>query len=368
MSLSAPTQLRNSRSLRVLIVRTGAMGDVLHAMPAVAAMRLRHPDWQIGWAIEPRWRPLLEARSTYGEAMPLVNRIHEVPTRAWNQRPFSLTTLREILALRRELRAEQYDICVDMQGLLRSAVVGWLAGAELFVGSASPRERPAKWLYRRSIRTQAAHVIDRGCELLGGAIDEPLVAATVPLPVDNSAERWCDELLAKLLPDGAGGRFAMLAPTAGWGAKRWPAQCYGSVAAALAEAGYTTLINAAVENDPFAAATAEASGGRAVPVWCDLAQLTALLRRTSVMIAGDTGPLHLAAALGRPVVALFGPTDPGRTGPYGTRSEVIRHASSREDHRRHPEPEEGLARITVEEVTAAALRVLRVKSEMQGDA
>jgi heptosyltransferase-1 len=204
------------------------------------------------------------------------------------------------------------------------------------------------------VETAAPHVVDRGCELLGAAIGEELRAAAVPLPVDEAAERWCDALLEGL---GVSGRFALLAPTAGWGAKQWPVERYGAVAAALAEAGCVPLVNAAKENDGVAAA---------VPVVCSMAELVALMRRVSLMVAGDTGPLHLAAALGRPVVGLYGPTDPGRTGPYGgphcARSEVIRHESSSVDHRRHSEPEFGLAQITVEEVVEAGLRMLEAEA------
>ncbi len=352
----------------MLIVRTGAMGDVVHAMPAVAAMRLKHPDWEIGWAIEPRWRPLLEANTCHRPTMPLVDRIHNVPTRAWNQRPFSLETLAEIRHLRSELHAEHYDICVDMQGLIRSAIVGRLAGADSFVGAASPREAPASWLYGTTIKTTAPHVVDRGCELLGGAIGEPLTAANIPLPIDDAAEAWCDHLLERLSPDDPIRRFAVLAPTAGWGAKRWPVQGYGEVAAALAAEGVTPLINAATAHDPVALELVAASGGCAIPIDCSLTELISLLRRASVVIAGDTGPLHLAAALNRPVVALFGPTSPGRTGPYGTCSVVLRHPESREDHRRHSEPEAGLAKITVEEVTAAALKVMAREPVLDGEA
>jgi len=251
-----------------------------------------------------------------------------------------------------------------MQGLIRSAVTGWLAGTQAYAGSDAPRERVARWFYNRRVTTQAVHVIDRWCEVLGGAIGETLTAAAVPLPVDPAAEQWCDTLLAKHAPNG---RFAVIAPTAGWGAKQWPAERYGAVAAALAEAGCTPLVNAAEEDNPLARAMVEASGGRAVIVTSSLAELTALLRRASLVVAGDTGPLHLAAALGRPVVALFGPTDPERNGPYGTRSTVIRHASSRRDHRRHHETEEGLLQITVEEVTSAALAAICASPEVEGD-
>ena len=345
------------------------MGDILHAMPAVAALRQLHPDWHIAWAIEPRWLPLLQ---TAGGTMPLVDRVHLVPTRSWNQRPISPITFGEIRDLRAELRAEEYDLCVDMQGLIRSAFVGLLPRAPLYAGPDAPRERPARWLYGVRVETSAPHVIDRGCQLLGGAVGEPLAAAPVPLPCDPDAEAWCASELTSL----GGQPFAVLAPTAGWGAKQWPVERYGQVARALAQSGCLPLINAtrpstatrdsvgrrmAGTSDAVAEAVAAASGGVAIPVHCNMAELTSLLRRASVVVAGDTGPLHLAAALGRPVVGLYGPTDPARTGPYGTRSEVIRHASSSVDHRRHSVPEAGLAQITVEEVVQAALRLLETK-------
>jgi heptosyltransferase-1 len=355
---------RTDSPFRVLIVRTGAMGDVLHAMPAVSAMRLRHPEWQIGWAIEPRWRPLLEGDCELYPMMPLVNKVHNVPTRSWNQRPFSQHTAREIWRLRAELRDEKYDLCVDMQGLLRSAVVGWLAQAGSFVGAAAPRESPARWFYDRRIITHAPHVIDRGCELLGGAIGETLTAAAVPLPVDKAAEKWLEAFLCSTLAEPAQ-PFAFLAPTAGWGSKRWPVERYGALAKVLAAAGIVPLINVAQKNDPVAAAVVLASGGAAVPVDCTVPELISLLRRVSVVVAGDTGPLHMAAALGRPVVGLFGPTDPNRTGPYGTRSLVVRNPLSKVDRRRSALPDTRLAEITVDEVAAAAFQLLQGESEGQ---
>jgi heptosyltransferase-1 len=340
------------------------MGDVLHAMPAVAALRERHPDWEIGWAIEPVWRELLEAETQVQDVAwrlsgrdsrrPLVDRWSPVPTRDWKRRPFSLNTVQDIAALRRELRGERYDLCVDMQGSIRSAMVGWMAGAERFVGAAAPREAPAAWLYKQKIGLTAAHVVEQGCELLGAAVGETLRPAKVALPVDPAAEAWCDALLA-----GAAERFALIAPAAGWGAKRWPAERYGAVAAALGRAGFRTLVNAESPLDDAGRKVVEASGGAATLVPCSVGQMIALVRRAGVVIAGDTGPLHLAAALERPVVGLFGPTDPARNGPYGTQSRVLRHGSSRVDHSRHRETEEGLMQITTDEVVEAAQELMR---------
>jgi len=335
------------------------MGDVLHAMPAVAALRQRHPDWFIGWAIDPCWRELLQSSGAAqrGTAMPLVDRCYAVPTRDWKRRPGSLATLSSIRAVRRELRGEQFDLCVDMQGSIRSSMIGWMAGAGRFAGPADPREQPARWMYGEKIPVSAAHVIEQGCELLGDAAGEPLTPTNVPLPMDEASEAWRDELLSRIVPEGK--RFVLIAPSAGWGAKQWPAARYGAVAAALSQAGYVPLVNAVFAGDLLANAVVNASGGTAAVVPCSVAQLIALARHASLVIAGDTGPLHLAAALGRPVVALFGPTDPARNGPYATASRVLRHASSRKDHTRHAATEEGLMQITVEQVIAAAFDLLQ---------
>jgi heptosyltransferase I len=340
------------------------MGDVLHAMPAVAALRRLHPDWFIGWAIEPAWRELLQADSeTHDVAWrssgrdprcPLVDLWSPVPTRAWKERPLSLNTLSDIIDLRRELRREHYDICVDMQGSIRSAMVGRMAGARVFAGAAEPRERPAAWLYQQKIGLTATHVVEQGCELLGAAVGETLRPAKVTLPVDPAAERWCDAILS-----GVGERFVVIAPTAGWGAKQWPADRYGATAAALARAGFRTLVNASSPEDAVGRRVVEASGDAATLVPCSVGQMIALIRRAGVVIAGDTGPLHLAAALETPVVGLYGPTDPARNGPFGTVSRVLRHASSKSDHSRHPEAEKGLMQITTDEVVEAALELLR---------
>jgi heptosyltransferase-1 len=291
--------------------------------------------------------------------MPLVDRCYPVPTREWKQRPVSLDTLSSIRAVRRELRRERFDLCIDMQGTIRSSMVGWMAGANAFAGPADPRERPARWMYGQKIKVNTAHVIEQGCEILGAAIGEPLTPAKAELPADATAEAWRDELLSRLIPGTTTPKFAIIAPSAGWGAKEWPAERYGAVAAELARTGYVPLVNAVYADDLLANDVVDASDGTAVVVPCSVGQLIALTRRASLVIAGDTGPLHLAAALERPVVALFGPTDPARNGPYGTPSRVLRHPSSRKDHTRHAATEEGLMQITVDEVVVAAFDLLQ---------
>ena len=341
--------------MKLLIVRIGAMGDVLHALPAAAALKRAMPGCRIGWAIEPRWRALLEDADGH---RPVVDEVHLVDTRQWRREPASPRTLRSIARLRTELRSQRYDLCVDLQGSVKSALVARMAGAEQLVGPAYPRETPARWFYSRAVETRAIHVVEQAAELLGAACGVELRPKGTELPHDAQAEQWCDRLLATVATE----QFALLVPQSGWGAKQWPADRFGAVAAALAEAGYTALVNASSAEDPLARAVVAAAGGQAHSVRCSIAELIALIRRTALVIAGDTGPLHLAAVLGRPVVALFGPTDPDRTGPFDTQARIFRHRSSGTDHRRHQTTEEGLLRIGTDEVAQAALELLQANA------
>jgi heptosyltransferase I len=357
---------------RVLIVRIGAMGDVLHAMPAVAALRALQPDWFIGWAIEPRWSELLQISGDFndmsqgvGHFAPraMVDRWYRVQTDTWKRRTISGETVSDILGLREVLREDRFDVCVDMQGALKSALAGRLAGAKEFVGPAEPRERIARWWYKQEVAATADHVVEQGCELLGAAVGETLRPAKVTLPMDEGDELWADKAAR-------GERFVLIAPTAGWGAKVWPAERYGEVAAALARAGFRVLVNAAGPGpDPFTGAgqgvaerVVEASGASATAIHCSIGQLISLVRRAAVVIAGDSGPLHLAAALERPVVGIYGPTDPARNGPWVSdtgAARVLRDEGSVTSHKRGKEPEAGMLRISAGQVVAAALELLR---------
>lgn len=337
---------------RILIVRVGAMGDVLHGMPAIAALRAALPDAFLGWAVEPRWSPLLQAQG--GDVArqadsPLVDCVHLVEAKAWSKRPFSVHTVRSVRALRQGLRAQRYDIAIDLQGSIRSAVIARFSGARRVIGSATPRESPARLLYTQRVPVPACHVVQQAAEIVSAAAQTLVMPQAAPLPHDMAAERWCDGLLGNDTRP-----TVFLAPTAGWGAKQWPVAKFAAVAIACHRAGLRVLVNKAGPGDMVADHLLQASEGCAEPVDCTVSQLIALLRRVSLLIAGDTGPLHLAAGLGRPVVALFGPTDPARNGPFGGPARVLRSPSSVTDHRRHAETETGLAGISVEEVLAAA--------------
>lgn len=335
--------------MRVLVVRLGAMGDVLHAMPAIAALRARIPECHIGWVIEPRWAPLLTAPGGKGRtsAMPLVDVVHTANARGWARQALTPATWRAMRGLRSALHAQKYDLAIDLQGAVRSALIGKASGAEL-VGEAEPRERPARWFFERKVPTQGVHVIEQAAEVVAGAIGMPLDPILPPLPVDARAEARVCTMLPDTKP------LVLLHPGAGWGAKRWPAERYGAVAAALARRGHTVVVNRAPGEEALAAAVAQSSGGAARDLATDMAELIAMTRRSVLVIGGDTGPAHLACALGKPVVGIYGPTDPARNGPWGVPFRVLRHPESRRDHSRRSAPEAGLLTIEPEEVLDAA--------------
>jgi heptosyltransferase-1 len=164
-------------------------------------------------------------------------------------------------------------------------------------------------------------------------------------------EEWADRTVGR-------DPFCIISPGGGWGAKLWPAERFGQVAGELGRSGLRVLVNAAAAPSSEVDRVVAASEGFARAVPCSVGQLIALVRRASVVIGGDTGPLHMAAALERPVVGIYGPTSPARNGPYGTRSRVLRDPSSVTSHKRIDEVEAGMLHITVDEAVQAAREML----------
>jgi heptosyltransferase-1 len=343
------------------------MGDILHALPSVTALRQAHPNWAIDWVVEPRWSALLAVPGTVERgpetpagAMPVVDRLHFAPTREWRRKALSLDTFRGVRSLRGGLRAGGYDAVLDLQGAIRSAVVGRMAGSRRLIGEAEPRERAARWLFTQRVATQGAHVIEQDIELAAQIAGDELAPVAPLLPVDPDAEAWCGRLLSS-----SGTRpIALINPGAGWGAKRWPVERYAVVARGLIARGFRVLVNAGPGEEPMADVIVKEASGAAIPLATSLTQLIALTRRIALCVAGDTGPLHLACALGRPVVGIYGPTDPSRNGPYGTRFRVLRSPASKRDHTRHAEPEAGLLTITPEDVLTAAGELLTMETAL----
>jgi heptosyltransferase I len=377
MAIRAPKTQKMTESLAagsprfdsLLIVRLSAMGDIIHTLPAAIALRQAFPHTSLGWLIEERWAELL-CTSHYprsGERSPqrpLVDRVHTVNTVGWRRAPFSFDTWRQISAGWSALRGVQYDAVIDFQGAIRSALLARWSGARIVYGDTQPRENGASILYNRRVLVPKndTHVVDQAVALAAAVVSPEvtppnvppaLVNAEVEFPVDADAEQKIAGIAADLKD------FAILNPGAGWGAKRWPAERFGQVAKELARDGLSSLINYGPGEENLAVAVETASDGMARRISCTISELIALTRRARLLIGGDTGPMHMAAALKIPVVAVFGPTNPARNGPFGTRSIVLRSASSLTDHTRHGEPEQGLLEITVDEVVAASRKLLQ---------
>jgi len=350
----------------LLVVRLSAMGDIIHTLPAAAALRQAFPHAALGWLVEERWAELLctlryPRSGRRSPQRPLVDRVHSVNTAEWRHAPFSFNTWQQMAAGLSELRGIHYDAAIDFQGAVRSALLARWSGAPVVYGSVQPRENAASMFYTRQVllQTNGTHVVEQALALAGAVVSMAGISTSIAaeaqaeFPADPDAE----SKIAGLTVDG--NDFAILNPGAGWGAKRWPAERYGQVARELAKDGLCSLVNYGPGEEELAVAVEAAGEGAARRISCSVSELIALTRRARLLIGGDTGPMHLAAALKIPVVAIFGPTSPERNGPFGTPSIVLRSASSITDHTRHREPEPGLLEITVGEVVAASRKLLQ---------
>jgi heptosyltransferase-1 len=229
-----------------------------------------------------------------------------------------------------------------------------MADCRRFIGESSPREWIARWLFTERVKTRGAHVIEQDVELASAVAGDDLAPVAPLLPVDPEAEAWVETVL----PRSSTAPAILINPGAGWGAKCWPIGSYSIVAKELAKRGCQVLVNVGPGEERLAAVIQHETGGAATTLNCSMGQLIAVTRRISLAIAGDTGPLHLACALRRPVVGIYGPTDPSRNGPFGTRFKVLRSPDSRRDHARRSAPEAGLLTIQPEAVLEAAAELL----------
>jgi len=342
----------------LLVVRLGAMGDVLHTLPAVTALRAALPEIRIGWVVEERWAELLCAKHAdpWGPrnlSRPTVDRVHIVNTKSWRRAPFRSTTRRELSLALAEIRGQKYQVAADFQGAIKSALIAKAAGARIIVGMDTPRETLARLFYHQHVRCEARHVIEQYHGLAEAVAGCDLGKSAAQLPLDASAE----EPIARTIREW-GGELVIFSPGAGWGAKQWPAERYAEVARAVAGDGFRVVVNVGPGEQELARAMENAAPQSIRRFSGSLGELIALTRRARLFVGGDSGPLHLAAALAIPVVAIFGPTDPARNGPYGTKQIVLRNPASRTSLSHTGRPDPGLRGIGSEEVILAVRRML----------
>lgn len=358
----SPASAANVPPNSLLVVRLGAMGDVIHTLAAICSLRAEFPQMRIGWIIEDRWSELLSAGNTPRSGArdpqrPVVDFVHVVDTKRWRKSLLSSQTKHEARQALREVRDQHYEVAADFQGALKSAAMARMAKANTIFGFQKPRESPARAFYQRCIETTGAHVIEQYHALAEAVAGKPLAPGPIVFPRDENAEAS----LAKRI-FGFNDNLVIINPGAGWGAKQWPPERYGEVARELSVWGFCPLINFGPGEEELALQVQSTSNGVAQPISCSISELITLTRRARLFIGGDTGPLHLAAALHVPVVAIFGPTDPARNGPYGTKSIILRNAASKTSLSHTSAPDPGLLAITAGEVASAAQNLLRSAS------
>jgi heptosyltransferase-1 len=287
--------------MNVLVVRLGALGDVVHTIPAVAALRRALSGARIDWLVDAKHREMVDLVTVVDGVVPV-----EHSFGAWR-------------AAISALRHTRYDIAIDFQGLLKSAVLARASGAARVIGFSiwHLREKAARPFYSATGAAQGGHVIRKNLRLLHVLGIE---ADAIEFPVATLESR-----AGGLLGQFVAGPYALINAGAAWPNKRWPAARFGELATFLAEArGLTPVILWGPGEAPLAQAIIDASGGRAVlapPT--KVRDLVALARGASLVISGDTGPLHIATAVGTPTVSIFGPTNPERNGPWRAEDAVV---------------------------------------------
>lgn len=305
--------------MKILLVKLGSIGDIVHALPVLSALKKAHPDAAVDWMVERRFRPLLAGH-------PLLRRLVDVDTLGWRRSLGSPATWAGARRALRLLRSENYDVVFDLQGLVKSSLLARLARAKRRVGFGSgSRERAAQYLLSESMAPPAdvTHVVRRNLYLLR-ALGIEVTDGDVPIWSSGN-----DEELNKTLGSLGVDRYVLLNPGAGWKTKRWGVDRFGRLARELAEdTGAIPLVLWGPDEKELASAVVASSEGAArLAPETDLPGLVSLLRSAELVVGGDTGPVHIAAGLGVPVVGLYGPSNPKTHGPYGRRVRTVWMAS-----------------------------------------
>lgn len=309
---------------RILVVRLGSMGDIIHTLPAVATLKHSFAGSQLTWIVDPKWAPLLEGN-------PFVDRIMHFDRLNWSSMRLAWHALRRA----------RFDVAIDFQGLIKSALLATAARPEQLIGydRRTARESAAASFYSMNVGTRAEHVVDQALDLAKAAGANNVVRA-FPLPQGVPQGE---------LPH----RFVLASPFAGWRAKEWPLDYYSELAAALRVSGLELVLN----GPPDSEALLRTVKGASVHI-SGVAGLIDATRRATAVVGLDSGPLHLAAALGKPGVAIFGPTDPARNGPYGGSMTVLRSDHAETSYKRGREISPAMRSIrpaSVAEAVAASI-------------
>lgn len=330
---------------RFLIIRLTSLSDVIHTLPVLAALRDTFVRSRIDWLIDARWQTLLEGNPDLNETVVV------------NSRSAS-----DFFRYQKRLRENKYTAVLDAQGLYKTAFLAKSTHAEKRIGFSwrFAREGAASLFYSQRVKPIGTHIIDQNLALAAAA-GARLDGVRFPIFVSSESQGT----IAQLVQSASIERYIVLNPGGNWKYSLWPAARYGELALKLWEAHrYRIIVNCGA-GELEMGETVVVGAGISMPIMVQfkLPELMALLMRADLVVSGDAGPLHLAAALGTPVVALYGPTDPAYNGPYSERDIVVRNVSGEaSDDDREDDDSESMLSITVDQVFAAIEKRLQNKS------
>lgn len=329
---------------RILIVKPSALGDIVHSLPFLYAVKQRFPDAAVDWVVAHGLHPFLAGH-------PLIRKLWVIKKDEWKKMGRLKQTLGEINALRRDLGRQRYDVCIDLSGLFRSGVLTGFSRAPVKLGFKESDEGSPYFYTHKIHGSMQIHAIDRYLEIARymGCNTDRIVYPFAPYDPDPP--------ILGTLPR----TFVVMCPSAGKPANRWPAEKFGEVAARLP---LPTVVIASAAEAPIADKVVASSSGKAVSIagQTRLKDLLGVIGKAKGFICNDTGPMHMAAALNIPVVAVFGPANPVRTGPYGDIHTVVRKAFPCSPcYAKHPctrHQFQCMETLTVEEVLAKAVSTM----------
>jgi heptosyltransferase-1 len=313
----------------ILVVRLGAMGDIIHALPAVASLRQSFPQHRITWVVAGKWLQILEGNPHIDQIMPFDRRGKAAIYRAW-----------------RTLRPMRPEIAIDFQGLIQSALVGRAARPKNFIGlhRSQARESFAAIFYTQQVRAVGPHCVETNLQLAAAAGATQLTDQA-SLPTGHPEGE---------LPSGP---FVFASPFAGWASKQWPLSHYSLLAQALKAEGLPLVVNVPPGDGNKLVGLSDLNIHESgIPGLIDAT------RRATAIVGVDSGPMHLAAALGKPGVAIFGPTDPARNGPFHSHLTVLRDPRAQTTYKRNEENDPSMLAITADQVKEALLHSIRSAS------
>jgi len=290
---------------KILIVKPSALGDIVHSLPFLVALKKQFPDAQIDWVVA-------HGLHTFLKDHPMLSKLWVIKKDEWKKKNRVLTSLKEINHLRVGLKTENYDVCIDLSGLLRSGLISWASRAQIKLGFKESDEGSPFFYTHKIHGSMKIHAIDRYLE----------IAKFMGCQVDQIEYEFAPYNKKTPLLDSLPEQYCVMSPSAGKPANRWQAEKFGQLASKL---DLPTIVIASGAEADIAQTVVNSSKGKAITLAgkTSLKELIALIGKAEFFVCNDTGPMHIAAALNIPVFAIFGPANPIRTGPYGDIHTVI---------------------------------------------